>query len=130
MGFWSRLLGRNEYDSTVTNAQAASQAEREAIVAAAPVTPGTPGSFLLTVEDVFSITGRGVVATGQVTSGTVTVGDAVVIDSPGAAAVSATVTGIEAFRKTLTSASAGENVGLLLDGIARDQVERGSTISR
>jgi translation elongation factor EF-Tu-like GTPase len=130
MGFWSRLLGRNEFDSTVTDALAANEAQRAVIAATASTPRPAAGSFLLTVEDVFSITGRGLVVTGRVTAGTVSVGDAVLVESPGMGAVPATVTGVEAFRKKLTTATAGQMVGLLLDGVSRDQLTPGSVISR
>ncbi|GAA1598286.1 hypothetical protein GCM10009789_60320 [Kribbella sancticallisti] len=92
---------------------------------------GVPvGVFLLTVEDVFSITGRGTVVTGRVTAGMAEVGDQVTITRAGLPIATSRITGVEAFRKTLTAARAGENVGLLLEGVARDQVLAGDVISR
>jgi elongation factor Tu len=82
------------------------------------------------VEGVFTITGRGTVLTGTVESGSVTVGDAVTLTSPGGRARVATVTGVEAFRKRLTSAGEGEHVGLLLDGVGREDVERNTVVTR
>jgi elongation factor Tu len=83
--------------------------------------------FLLPVEDVFTISGRGTVATGRVERGTVNVGESVEIvgirDT-----TTTTVTGVEMFRKLLDSGMAGDNVGLLLRGIKRDDVERGQVI--
>jgi elongation factor Tu len=84
--------------------------------------------FLMSVEDVFSITGRGTVATGRVERGKVKVGDAVEIvglkDT-----IKSVATGIEMFRKLLDDAQAGDNVGMLLRGIEKSQVERGQVIA-
>jgi translation elongation factor EF-Tu-like GTPase len=88
------------------------------------------GQFTLPVEDVFSITGRGTVVTGRITAGTVSVDDQVLIMRAGQQVAMTRVTGIEAFRKRLTTAGAGENVGLLLEDIAKDQVLAGDLISR
>lgn len=85
------------------------------------------GSFELTVEDVFSITGRGTVITGRVSSGTIRVGDDVTILPNG---ISTTITGIEQFRKSLDYAEAGDNVGLLLRGVSREDVQRGNKLVR
>ena len=83
------------------------------------------GGFELIVEDVFTITGRGTVITGRVISGSVRVGDNVTILPTG---ISTTVTGIEQFRKMLDYAQEGDNVGLLLKGISREQVHRGNIL--
>ena len=85
------------------------------------------GSFELIVEDVFSITGRGTVITGRVISGSVRVGDNVTILPSG---ISSTVTGIEQFRKTLDFAQAGDNVGMLLRGVAREDIQKGNRLVR
>jgi len=85
--------------------------------------------FLMPVEDVFTITGRGTVATGRVERGQVKVGDAVEIvgikDTK-----QTTVTGVEMFRKLLDYAEAGDNIGALLRGVARDDIERGQVIAK
>ena len=84
--------------------------------------------FLMSVEDVFSITGRGTVGTGRVERGTVKVGDAV--ERVGIRETRKTVvTGVEMFRKILDRAEAGDNVGLLLRGIEKDELERGMVIA-
>jgi translation elongation factor EF-Tu-like GTPase len=88
------------------------------------------GSFGLTIEDVFSITGRGTVVTGRVQTGTVTVGEQVLISRAGQPLVQVEVTGVEMFRKIVRTASAGDNVGLLLRGVERDQVARGDVVSK
>ena len=89
-----------------------------------------PGGFQLMVEDVFSITGRGTVVTGRVIAGTVAVGDQVLLTRAGTTVMQTTVNGIEMFRKTVDVARAGENVGLLLRDLDRDQVVRGDVLSK
>ncbi len=84
--------------------------------------------FLMPVEDVFSIKGRGTVATGRIEQGTVHINDEVEIVGIHETQKSV-VTGIEAFHKTLTEGEAGDNAGLLLRGIERDQIERGQVIA-
>jgi elongation factor Tu len=84
--------------------------------------------FLLAVEDVFSITGRGTVATGRVERGKIKVGDAVEIIGFGKV-LQSVATGLEMFRKILDEAIAGDNIGILLRGIEKDQVERGMVIA-
>jgi elongation factor Tu len=89
----------------------------------------TDGDFLMSVEDVFSISGRGTVATGRIERGVVKVGEAV--DVVGLKDTqSTTVTGVEMFRKLLDSGQAGDNVGLLLRGIAKENIERGMVICK
>ena len=89
----------------------------------------TDKPFLMPVEDVFSITGRGTVATGRVERGTVKVGDTVEIvgikDTR-----SAVITGVEMFRKLLDQAEAGDNIGVLLRGIAREEIVRGQVLAK
>jgi elongation factor Tu len=84
--------------------------------------------FLMPVEDVFSITGRGTVVTGRIERGVINTGDAVEIIGLGAENLKSTVTGVEMFRKILDRGEAGDNVGLLLRGIDKDQVERGMVV--
>ena len=76
--------------------------------------------FLMPVEDVFSITGRGTVATGRIETGVINTGDAVDIIGMGAEKLKSVVTGVEMFRKILDTGEAGDNVGLLLRGIDKD----------
>ena len=83
--------------------------------------------FLMPIEDIFSITGRGTVATGRIETGIVKVGDEVQIMGLGAE-LKSTVTGVEMFRKLLDQGEAGDNVGLLLRGIDKDEVKRGMVI--
>jgi len=85
--------------------------------------------FLMPVEDVFSITGRGTVATGRIERGVIKVGETVQIVGMGSEK-STTVTGVEMFRKLLDEGQAGDNVGLLLRGIGKDEVERGMVLAK
>ncbi|MDJ1468773.1 elongation factor Tu [Cytophagaceae bacterium DM2B3-1] len=86
--------------------------------------------LLMSVEDVFTITGRGTVATGRIERGVVNVGDAVDILGMGAENLKSTVTGVEMFRKLLDRGEAGDNVGLLLRGVDKDQIRRGMVICK
>jgi elongation factor Tu len=88
----------------------------------------TDSSFRMTVADVFSIRGRGTVVTGRVESGTLNVGDEVYIKGP-AGSKKTVVTAIEAFRAQLDRAAAGDNIGLLLHNIAREDVQRGDLVT-
>jgi len=85
--------------------------------------------FLMPIEDVFSISGRGTVVTGRVERGVITVGDEVAIigihDT-----IKSTCTGVEMFRKILDQGQAGDNVGVLLRGVKRDDVERGQVLAK
>ena len=85
--------------------------------------------FLMPVEDVFSITGRGTVATGRIERGVVKVGDEVAMVGFGSDKKTV-VTGVEMFRKLLDEGQAGDNVGLLLRGIGKDEVERGMVLAK
>ena len=86
--------------------------------------------FLMPVEDVFSITGRGTVATGRIERGVINSGDPVDIIGMGAADLKSTVTGVEMFRKILDRGEAGDNVGLLLRGIEKVDIKRGMIICK
>ena len=90
----------------------------------------TDKPFMMPVEDVFSITGRGTVATGRVERGQVKVGDSVdiigIVEEP----KSTTVTGVEMFRKLLDYAEAGDNIGALLRGVSRDDIQRGQVLAK
>ena len=86
--------------------------------------------FLMPVEDVFSITGRGTVATGRIERGVINSGDPVEIIGMGAEGLKSTVTGVEMFRKILDRGEAGDNVGLLLRGIEKSQIKRGMIICK
>ncbi|PAC35811.1 elongation factor Tu [Caldifermentibacillus hisashii] len=90
----------------------------------------TDKPFMMPVEDVFSITGRGTVATGRVERGVLKVGDVVEIVGLSEEPKQTTVTGVEMFRKLLDQAEAGDNIGALLRGIARDEVERGQVLAK
>lgn len=86
--------------------------------------------FLMPIEDVFSITGRGTVATGRIERGVIKTGEPVDILGMGAENLKSTVTGVEMFRKILERGEAGDNAGLLLRGIEKDQIRRGMVICK
>ncbi len=86
--------------------------------------------FMMPVEDVFSITGRGTVATGRVERGQVRVGDVVEVVGIEEETAQTTVTGVEMFRKLLDYAEAGDNIGALLRGVARDDIQRGQVLAK
>ena len=90
----------------------------------------TDKDFLMPVEDVFSITGRGTVATGRIERGVINSGDPVDIIGMGAEDLKSTITGVEMFRKILARGEAGDNVGLLLRGVEKDQIKRGMIICK
>ena len=89
----------------------------------------TDKPFLMPVEDVFTITGRGTVATGRVERGTAHVGDQMEIVGLKEEKLTTTITGLEMFRKSLEFAQAGDNIGALLRGVDRDQIERGQVLA-
>jgi elongation factor Tu len=89
----------------------------------------TEKTFLMAIEDVFSITGRGTVATGRIERGIIKVGDSVEIVGIGDTKTT-TITGIEMFQKTLDEGFAGDNVGILLRGVTREDIERGMVLSK
>jgi len=90
----------------------------------------TDKPFMMPVEDVFSITGRGTVATGRVERGQVNVGDEVEIIGLAEAPTKTTVTGVEMFRKLLDYAEAGDNIGALLRGVSREDISRGQVLAK
>jgi elongation factor Tu len=87
-------------------------------------------NFLMPVEDVFTITGRGTVATGRIETGVCNTGDPVEILGMGDEKLTSTVTGVEMFRKILDRGEAGDNVGILLRGIEKSQIKRGMVICK
>ena len=90
----------------------------------------TEKDFLMPIEDVFSITGRGTVATGRIETGVANTGDPVEIIGMGAEKLTSTITGIEMFRKILDKGEAGDNAGILLRGIDKNQISRGMVITK
>lgn len=115
MGWWP--FGRKESDDKSV----------EVLLAEANAASPT-GGFRLTVEDVFSITGRGTVVTGKVESGTLAAGQHVDVVRDGTVVETTEVTGVEKFRAVVDLAQPGDNVGLLLKGLAREQVQRGDLV--
>jgi translation elongation factor EF-Tu-like GTPase len=107
--------------------------KRESTPITAPARPQDTlpvGAFGMTIEDVFSITGRGTVVTGRILSGTVSVGDKVLLSRAGQPLLQVEVGGLEMFRKIIDVARAGDNVGLILRGLQRDQVLSGDVLSK
>ena len=90
----------------------------------------TDKDFLMPVEDVFSITGRGTVATGRIERGTINTGDPIDIIGMGAKDLKSTITGVEMFRKILAKGEAGDNAGMLLRGIEKEDIKRGMIICK
>jgi elongation factor Tu len=90
----------------------------------------TEKPFLMPIEDVFSITGRGTVATGRIEAGVINTGDPVDIVGMGDEKLTSTITGVEMFRKILDRGEAGDNVGLLLRGIEKTDIKRGMVIAK
>ena len=93
-------------------------------------TRDTDKTFLMPVEDVFTITGRGTVATGRVERGEIKVGDVIEIVGMAEESKQTTITGVEMFRKLLDSAVAGDNIGALLRGVERKDIERGQVLAK
>jgi translation elongation factor EF-Tu-like GTPase len=118
-------------EGLLAEANAASPTGAAAPAVAPPAAPGTAtgdGSFRMPVQDVFSITGRGTVVTGRIESGTVRVGLQVNVVRDGAVAFTTTVTGVEMFRKVLDTATVGDNVGLLLKDLGKEQLHAGDLV--
>lgn len=118
VAFWNRK--KSEAELSLERLQSGTAATPE------PAAPAGP--FSMTIEDVFAITGRGTVVTGRVSSGMVRVGMPVTVNHE-PQPIATTVTGVEQFRKKTDQAVAGDNVGLLLDGVGRDDVARGDVVS-
>ncbi|MBE6617722.1 MAG: elongation factor Tu [Ruminococcaceae bacterium] len=130
-----RGSARDALESTSTNADDPEYASILALMDAVDEYIPTPPRksdepFLMPVEDVFSITGRGTVATGRVERGVVKMGDVVEIVGLSDEKKTTTITGVEMFRKLLDSAEAGDNVGLLLRGIDKKAIERGQVLCK
>src|SRR5947208_17073310 len=93
-------------------------------------TPDTGRPFMMAIEDVFTITGRGTVVTGRIEQGQINSGDTVEIVGIHPETASTVVTGLEMFNKTLDFAQAGDNAGVLLRGTKREEVERGQALAK
>ena len=121
MGLLDFLFGKKEsgsVDQQLRNETAMQHQE-------AVINENVNGAFQMTVEDVFTITGRGTVVTGRITSGKININETVINRNSGQRYM---VAGIEMFRKTLDYAQAGDNVGLLLRDATRDTVSRGDIL--
>jgi translation elongation factor EF-Tu-like GTPase len=132
MGLWP-FKGRSKDDRSVeallaeSNAASPTGQQPGAPATTGPVAPTGVG-FTMPVEDVFMITGRGVVVTGKIATGTAAVGQPLSIVRNGAVIATSKLKGIEMFRAVMETATVGQNVGLLLDGMSRDQVNSGDVI--
>ena len=126
MGLWPfgrKATEEKNVDRLLEEANAASP------TASAPASVAQPGGgFTMPVEDVFMIAGRGVVVTGRIESGVATIGQPVSLVRNGAVVATTKINGIEKFREVMESATVGENVGLLLDAMNRDQLMSGDVI--
>ena len=121
MGLLDFLFGKKESDSVDQQLRnEAAMQHQEAVI-----NENVNGAFQMTVEDVFTITGRGTVVTGRITSGKININETVINRNSGQRYM---VAGIEMFRKTLDYAQAGDNVGLLLRDATRDTVSRGDIL--
>ena len=89
----------------------------------------TAGNFSMTIEDIFTISGRGTVVTGRISSGTISLHDTVQITTS-SGVIATEIAGIEAFRKQLNTAQVGDTVGLLLKDVNRDTLSKGNTITK
>ena len=135
MGWFRRFRKRNEPltpEEMLAQGHAAMQQQggsSTAPAAAATPVPAASGDFRLQIEDVFHITGRGLVVTGRIQAGQVRVGQQVTITRAGNPTATATVDGIEQFRKVADHAVAGENVGLLFRQLTKDQLASGDVVT-
>lgn len=119
------FLKRKQMEIVSTDEQLEADAERQAVAAqnAQAKESTLSGDFMMEVEDVFTITGRGTVVTGRVQSGRIAINESITIRETGAVT---RIVGIEQFRKTLDTAQAGDNVGLLLENVSRNDIVRGN----
>lgn len=129
MGWWSRRKQNRDETQEKDVDRLLAEAEKARPPQQAAAAWAGDGSFRMAVDDVFSITGRGTVVTGQVESGSVRVGMTLELVREGQPVASTPVTGLEMFRKVVDQATAGENVGLLLAGLRREDVQRGDVLT-
>ncbi|WP_084152278.1 EF-Tu/IF-2/RF-3 family GTPase [Nocardioides halotolerans] len=129
MAWWpfGKKVDDRSVEALLEEANAASPTGAGVAATAPAGTPGD-GSFRMTVEDVFSITNRGTVVTGRVESGTVRVGMAVDVVRDGGVAFTTEVTGVEMFRKVRDTATVGDHVGLLLEGLGKADLHQGDLV--
>jgi translation elongation factor EF-Tu-like GTPase len=131
MGLFSRKKNEDRsVEAMLAEANAASPTGPAAAATTPPAAAGPTGdgSFRMPVEDIFSIAGRGTVVTGRIESGTVRVGMQVNVVRDGGVAATTTVTGVEMFRKLLDTATVGDNVGLLVKDLGKEQLHAGDLI--
>lgn len=130
MGLWpfGRKKDDRSVDALLEEANAASPTGPATAAVGPPDVPAGDGSFRMPIEDIFTIRGRGTVVTGRVASGTVRVGMQVNVVRDGGVAFTTEVSGVEMFRKVLDTATAGDNVGLLLKGLDKEQLHAGDLV--
>lgn len=124
MGFFSNLFKKKTYEEELKSQAEMISKSTEANNSSFSNYVNS-GDFRFEIDDVFTITGRGTVVTGKVVSGSVSLNDIVYVNG-----IQTMVTGIEMFRKRLDTATMGDNAGILLQGITRDQVSRGMFITK
>ena len=143
MGFFKKLFGlpdENDFDSmyqvqcdynndTATAPAAPQEGQSDTYTAADSYTYANEGNFMFTVEDVFMIKNRGTVVTGVIESGIISTGDTVTLNGKKKSG-KYTIAGIESFRKVIQTASMGDNVGLFLAGIKKEELCRGDKLYR
>ena len=127
MGFFDRFRKKKPDDGTYHRDRRLDSGEEGY---AAGSVYGDCEAFRMTVQDVFTITGRGTVVTGLVASGSITAGDSVTLRRADGSTREVTVSGIEMFRKIVDTAVRGDNVGLLLRGVERNEIGRGDILEK
>ena len=120
----------NNINTSSSSINTSSNTYNETVNSDTDITYDENGTFLMAVEDVFTITGKGTVVTGRIERGTINLNDTVQIIGLNDEIKTTVITGIEMFRQTLDTAKAGDNVGLLLKDIERSEVERGQVLAK
>lgn len=128
MGLFDFLKKSNKSDVELYYEERNKSTNNQNITVNPPVNSSSQSPFNMLVEDVFSIVGRGTVVTGRIQLGSVSVGDTVVLQRVNGSTRNVTVVGIEQFRHRLNSAQAGDNVGLLLQDVARNEIAHGDLL--
>ena len=128
MGLFDFLKKSNKSDVELYYEERNKSTNNQNITVNPPVNSSSQSLFNMLVEDVFSIVGRGTVVTGRIQLGSVSVGETVVLQRVNGSTRNVTVVGIEQFRHRLNSAQAGDNVGLLLQDVARNEIAHGDLL--
>lgn len=128
MGLFDFFKKSNKSDVELYYEERNKSTNNQNITVNPPVNSSSQSPFNMLVEDVFSIVGRGTVVTGRIQLGSVSVGETVVLQRVNGSTRNVTVVGIEQFRHRLNSAQAGDNVGLLLQDVARNEIAHGDLL--